>query len=464
MERTEWTAGNGGTVEVDWPGPARTVVLTVAVDGPAEITVLAGGADGTELYRGKGAWSVLLPPERQEELRRITVRGAHRWQLRLHDPAVAAGLTGPVTGAGPGVLVHRGGTAVVDVTHRSWAADLQLFRLVRHTAGGGREVLATSEQSGSLSWSVERTLLLEGPQVLVVEQGEDWSLTGRPADLPPSTEVVRYGIGDRREAFAWPGGTRPALLEVEAAAEPDGSSVWLELTTHGGRWLDDMSVDPRHGVQRLLLRAEPARRARGPFGVEVSGARGGWRLELLPIEEARELADRVEGAGNDVLVHTGPPAVLRVRALGDEEPSARVEAGGRWISTDHGGPGEWAGAMPIGGPPLDGEPEQVRVRSRDRWRLEVVPLAEVPVFGRGLVGQGAAVFRWTGPPGRLTVRTGRWRGGEAEASVLDERLEPLGVTATSGRRRHEPVELPSGCLVAVHTWGGGNHRWRLVVR
>ncbi|MFD8316092.1 hypothetical protein [Kitasatospora purpeofusca] len=52
-------------MEVDYPVPARTVVLTVAVDGPAEITVLAGGADGTELYRGKGAWSVLAPPERR---------------------------------------------------------------------------------------------------------------------------------------------------------------------------------------------------------------------------------------------------------------------------------------------------------------------------------------------------------------------------------------------------------------
>nr|BEK67649.1 hypothetical protein KPHV_48760 [Kitasatospora purpeofusca] len=451
-------------MEVDYPVPARTVVLTVAVDGPAEITVLAGGADGTELYRGKGAWSALAPPERQEELRRITVRGASRWQLRLHDPAEAAGPTGPVTGAGPGVFVHRGGTAVVDVTHRSWAADLQLFRLVRHTAAGGREVLATSEWSGNLSWSVERTLLLEGPQVLVVEQGEEWSLTGRPADLPPSTETLRYGIGDRREVFAWPDGTRPALLEFETGAEPDGSSVQLELTTHGGRRLDDVFVDPRHGVQRLLLWAEPDRRARGPFRVEVSGARGGWRLELLPVEEARELADGVEGAGNDVLVHTGPPAVLRVRALGAEEPSARVEVGGRWISTDHGGPGEWAGAMPIGGPPLDGEPEQVRVRSHDRWRLEVVPLAEVPVFDRGLAGRGAAVFRWTGPPGRLTVRTGRWRGGHAEVSVLDERLEPLGTATTFGRRRHEPVELPSGCLVAVHTWGVGDRRWRLVVR
>ncbi|WP_405005754.1 hypothetical protein OHV13_17585 [Kitasatospora purpeofusca] len=166
-----------------------------------------------------------------------------------------------------------------------------------------------------------------------------------------------------------------------AAARSGGSGLRLHGT----------SVHTRNGVQRLLLWADPARRARGPFRVDVSGA------------------------------------------------------------------------MPIGGPPLPGEPEQVRVRSHSRWRLEVVPLAEVPVFDRRLAGRGAEVVRWTGPPGRLTARTGRWRGGHVEASVLDERLEPLGVATTFGRRRHEPVELPPGCLVAVQTWGG-NRRWRLVVR
>ncbi|WP_405005753.1 hypothetical protein OHV13_17580 [Kitasatospora purpeofusca] len=55
-ERTEWPARDGQTVEVDCPSPARTVVLTVTVDG----------------------------------LEEITVHGVHRWQLRLHDPAAAA--------------------------------------------------------------------------------------------------------------------------------------------------------------------------------------------------------------------------------------------------------------------------------------------------------------------------------------------------------------------------------------
>ncbi|MFJ4092391.1 hypothetical protein ACIPYS_12495 [Kitasatospora sp. NPDC089913] len=456
-ERTEWTARDGRTVEVDYPAPARTVVLTVTADRQAEITVLAGGADGTELYRGKGAWTVLVPPERQRELRRITVEGVKGWQLRLHDPAAAAELTGEVTGTGPRVLLHPGGTAVVDVTHWSSARDIRVFRLVRPTADGDREVLATSERAGHRYRSDNWTLLLEGRQLLVVEQGEDWSLTVRPADLPPSTETVRYGIGDRREVFAWPEGTGPALLEVDTA---DGVLVGLE--DHGGRRLDFVHVMATNGVQRLLVRADPARRALGPFRCEVSRGRGGWRVELRPVGDVRELVGRADGTGHDVLAYTGPPAVLRAWSLADEDSSVAVEVGGRRIATRY-GPEEWAGAMPVGGPPEPGEPEQVRVAGRGRWRLEVVPLAEVPAFDRRLVGRGAEVVRWAGPPGRLTVRTARRHGGIVEATVLDEQLNPLGVTSTSGRRRHEPVELPSGRLVAVRTWGGDS-RWRLVVR
>ncbi|WP_159394085.1 hypothetical protein [Streptomyces sp. NRRL S-495] len=457
-ERTEWTARGGRTVEVDYPAPARTVVLTVTVDRLEEITVLAGGADGTELHRGKGAWSVLVPPARQEELRRITVTGPRRWQLRLHDPAEAAELTGRVTGSGPRVLVHPGGTVLVDVTHRSSANDAQLFRLVRPTADGDREVLATGDRVGKLYRSDNWTLLLEGPQLLVVEQGEEWSLTGRPADLPPSTETVRHGIGDRREVFAWPDGTGPALLEVETA---DG--VLLGLEDHAGRSLAFVHAMAKNGVQRVLVRADPDRRALGPFRAEVTRGRRAWRLELLPVEDARELVGRADGTGHDVLAYTGPPAVLRAWSLADKASSVTVEAGGRRIATRYGSPEEWGGAIPVGGPPEPGEPEQVRVESSGRWRLEVVPLAAVPVFDGRLSGLGAEVVRWAGPPGRLTVRTGRWHGGLAEATVLDERLNPLGATSTFGRRRHVPVELPSGCLVAVQTWGLKG-RWRLAVR
>ncbi|MFJ4666819.1 hypothetical protein [Kitasatospora purpeofusca] len=457
-ERTERVARGGRTVEVDYPAPARTVVLTVTVDGLEEITVLAGGADGTELHRGKGAWSVLVPPARQDELRRITVTGPRRWQLRLHDPAEAAELTGRVTGVGPRVLVHPGGTVLVDVTHRSSTNDAQLFRLVRPTADGGREVLATGDRVGKLYRSDSWTLLLEGRQLLVVEQGEDWSLTGRPADLPPSTETVRHGIGDRREMFAWPDGAGPALLEVETE---DG--VLLGLEDHAGGRLAFVHVMARNGVQRLLVPADPARRALGPFRGEVIRSRRRWRLELLPVEDARELTGRADGTGHDVLAYTGPPAVLRAWSLADKASSVTVEAGGRRIATGYGSPGEWGGAMPVGGPPEPGEPEQVRVESGGRWRLEVVPLAAVPVFDRRLAGRGAEVVRWAGPPGRLTVRTGRWHRGLAEATVLDERLNALGATSTFGRRRHEPVELPSGSLVAVRTWGLED-RWRLVVR
>ncbi|MFJ8433482.1 hypothetical protein ACIQ9P_19495 [Kitasatospora sp. NPDC094019] len=457
-ERTEWTARGGQTVEVDYPGPARTVVLTVTADGPAEITVRAGGADGTELYRGKGGWSVLVPPERQRELRRITAAGVKRWQLRLHDPAAAAELTGEVTGTGPRVLVHPGGTAAVDVTHRSSARDVQLFRLVRPTADGDREVLATNEHFGRDDRSRNWTLVLEGPQVLVVEQGESWSLTGRPADLPPSTETVRYGVGDRREVFAWPDGKGSVLLEVEAV---DG--VLLGLEDHAGRTLQFVHARAENGVQRLLVWADPARRALGPFRGEVLRSRRGWRLELLPVEDARELVGRVDGTGHDVLAYTGPPAVLRAWSLTDAASSVKVEAGAWRIATGYGGPQEWGGAMPVGGPSEPDEPEQVRVESGGRWRLEVVPLAALPTFDRRLVGRGADVVRWAGPPGRLTVRTTRRRGGLVEATVLDERLNPLGVTSTYGRRRHEPVELPHGRPVAVRTWGH-DVRWRLVVR
>ncbi|WP_328955587.1 hypothetical protein [Kitasatospora purpeofusca] len=185
-------------------------------------------------------------------------------------------------------------------------------------------------------------------------------------------------------------------------------------------------------------------------------------------ERRRQAADP-DGDGDlqrhDVLACTGPPPVLRAWSLADKASSVTVEAGGRRIATGYGGPDEWGGAMPVGGPPDPDEPEQVRVESHGRWRLEVVPLAAVPVFDGRLAGLGAEVVRWAGPPGRLTVRTGRWHGGLAEATVLDERLNPLGATSTFGRRRHEPVELPPGCLVAVQiqTWGPKG-RWRLVVR
>ncbi|MDY0812175.1 hypothetical protein [Kitasatospora purpeofusca] len=467
-EPAEWTGRDGRTVEVDYPSPARTVVLTVTVDGLSAITVRAGGADGTELYRGKGAWSVLVPPARQEELRRITVHGVHRWQLRLHDPA-EVGSVGSVTGDGPRVLVHPGGTAVVDVTHYSSAEDIQLFRLVRHTAAGGREVLATGERFGRLYRSNDWTLLLEGPQVLVVEQGESWSLTGRPADLPPSTETVRYGIGDRREVFEWPDGTRPALLEVGTAEEPEWGSVRLELTDHGGRGLDHgyVYVSTRDGVQRLLLQTEPARRALGPLRVDVSGARGSWRLELLPIEEARELADRADGVGNDVLAYTGPPAVLRVWTLAERSLYVTIESGGRRIRASRSRPGEWCGAVPIGGPAGPHGPAPIGVDGSGRWRLEVVPLAVVPAFARKLTGLGCEVVRWTGAPGRLTVATGRRNRGGVTATVLDERLKPLGSTgARPGLFRSlggEPVALRPGDLVAV-SCDFGEASWRLTVR
>ncbi|MFB7383557.1 hypothetical protein ACFC26_22590 [Kitasatospora purpeofusca] len=463
-ERTEWAARDGKTVEVDYPVPARTVVLTVAVDGLEEITVLAGGADGTELHRGKGAWSVLVPPERQKGLRRITVRGVYLWQLRLHDPAEAAEPTGRAAGDGPRVLVHPGGTAVVDVEHYTSADDKQLFRLVRHTAAGGREVLATSERYGRLNRSNDWTLLLEGPQVLVVEQGERWSVTGRPADMPPpSTETVRYGVGDRDEKFEWPDWTRPALLEVETAEEPNWRSVRLDLRDLIGRSLDHGSVhvSTRHGVQRLLLQAEPGQAVIGPIRVGVSGARARWRLELLPIEEARELADRADGVGIDVLAYTGPPAVLRVWMLAESWSYLTVRSGDRRIRVSRSRPQEWCGAMPIGGPAGPQGPTPIGVDGTDRWRLEVVPLAVVPAFDRKLAGQGCEVVRWTGAPGRLTVATGG--GNRVTATVLDERLKPLGTATTYGRRRHEPVELPSGSLVAVET-GGVDQRWRLVVR
>ncbi|MFE6744854.1 hypothetical protein ACFVGM_03295 [Kitasatospora purpeofusca] len=459
-ERTEWTARNGKTVEVDYPDPARTVVLTVAVDGLEEITVLAGGPDGTELHRGKGAWSLLVPPDRQEELRRITVRGAYWWQLRLHDPAVARP-NASTAGTGPQVLKYSGGTVVVDVEHHSSADDVQLFRLVRHTAAGGREVLATSERSGRPNRSDDWTLLLEGPQLLVVEQGERWSVTARPVDLPPpSTETVRYGVGHRREEFAWPDVARPALLEVGTSEEPDWRSVRLELRDLIGRSLDQGSVhvSTHHGVQRLLLQAAPGQVVIGPLRVDVSGARGTWRLELLPIEEARELADRADGAGIDVLAWTGPPAVLRVWSFTEGWSHLTVRSGERRIRASRSGFQEWCGAMPIGGP---AGPVPIGVNGTDRWRLEVVPLAVVPAFDRKLAGRGCEVVRWTGAPGRLTVETER--GTRVTATVLDERLKALGVATTYGRRRHEPVELLPGSLVAVET-GDVDQRWRLVVR
>ncbi|MEV0192665.1 hypothetical protein AB0I39_29565 [Kitasatospora purpeofusca] len=460
-ERTEWTARNGKTVEVDYPVPARTVVLTVAVDGLEEITVLAGGPDGTGLHRGKGAWSVLVPPDRQEELRRITVVAQGTWRLRLLDPAEATALVDEVVGHGSQLLAFTGGTEVAEFEQGAADQDARLFRLVRLTEDGGREVLATNERSYGLAGRTDHTVLLEGRRLLVVEQGGAWSVIMRPAALPPSTKKVRHGIGDGREVFVRPDRGRPALLEIEPAQWSRTGSFRLGLADHDGQEFDDHRIWLINGRQRVLLWGGRRDASLGSVTVRTEDCHTDWRQTLLPLKAARELAGRVDGQGYEVLRRSGPPALLRVRQTGRDAGFLSVRAGGVRVSAGDGR--EFCGTVPVGFPEAD-RPELVEVQSSGRWRLETVPPTAAPAFDREVSGVGCAVVRWTGGEGRLTARSA---GDQSiSAVVLDDRLNRLGRTVGHGSRfdrsSDEPARLQPGCLVAVED--GFHAGWRLAVR
>ncbi|MFF8772654.1 hypothetical protein [Kitasatospora sp. NPDC015120] len=452
--------GSGrGEVELEFPDPARVVLLTLEAGTPHWPVVLRGqGEEGSPQrpeVSGHGRVAVLLPPERQRSMRRVTVGTSVSWTLRLHDPDGTVELGTGAAGSGPRILEHRGGTARVVVTQSDDAAGA--LRVLHYPEGpGGPPVVAADTGGTTLSTLVRNGFLLDGPQFVVVEYGEDWSFAVEPADLPPSAPLVRHGFGNATEFFDRPSPGRPAVLEMTLESGRCGISV---LGEDGGR-LARHSVNAALGPVPIPLWGGRKDAALGRLGLRVEDGDSAWRMTLRPDRPERRLVGRAEGAGDELLRYEGPPAVLSVRHPPGADGRLALDAPDGRVSGPH--RGERCGSLLVGAAP---HPEVIAVTAAGGWALEVTLPEEARPFSDRLTGCGSEVVRWTGGRARLTVRNRprhrrlRWPGSALGAAVWSPDGPRDAAAAHPDPPRRDAVLFP-GCLVLVHD--PHHSGWRLV--
>ncbi|MFB7470052.1 hypothetical protein [Kitasatospora sp. NPDC056184] len=448
-------------MELEFPDPARVVLLT-AETAPGKWINLRERDGATEpghpTFYGHGRTTVLLSPERQRAMRRITVDASQHWTLTVHGPGDTVELRTGATGSGPRLLEYRGGAARAVVTQTRDEAGA--LRVVHYPDGpDAPPVVVADTFDFVLSTTNRNGFALDGPQFVVVEHGRDWSFTVEPADLPSSTALVRNGFGNSAELFDRPDPGRPAVLEMTLAA----GTCRVEVLSEDGRFLASHRVYTDERPVSVPLWGGRKDAALGRLGLHVKDCDSAWRMTLRPDRPERLLIDRAEGSGRALLCYEGPPAVLQVRHPAEERRWLAVEAPGGRVAGHH-AEEEWCGSLLIGAAPY---PEVISVNAMGGWTLEVTPFDGVRTVSDRLTGHGSEVVRWTGDRARLAVRGRRRfrhlgrRGRRLTASLWSADGPRDAATAYPGDPARDLEPVP-GCLLLVHDpYHAG---WRLTAR
>ncbi|MFJ4091525.1 hypothetical protein ACIPYS_08070 [Kitasatospora sp. NPDC089913] len=384
-------------VELDLPDPARPVLVTVETEVTARIGLRAAGpgpAGRHDATEGRGHAALLLSPERQRAVRRVTVDSTARWTLRIHAPDSVDEFTAHTRGSGPRILEHRRGTA------RAAASQIEdtsgILRVVRYPDGpDGPPTVVVDELRSAVGGTPWAGFVLDRPQFVVVECGSFWFLDIAPTDGLASTPLVRHGFDRTTEYFDRPHPGEPAVLELVA----EFGSCHMTVIDGTGRELGRHWVSADAAPVLVPLWAGPEDAALDRLGVRVEYGRAAWRLVLRPDEPSRSLTGPTEGSGDELLRYDGPPAVLHVRLPTGQRRPLTVETGYGAVRSRRGQ--ERCGALLVG---AAGHPEVVTVRAEGGWLLEPAPLDGLRAFDERLTGRGSEVVRWTGTRDRLVVR------------------------------------------------------------
>lgn len=128
----------------------------------------------------------------------------------------------------------------------------------------------------------------------------------RAAEGVPAPRVYT-GQGEKEFTIAKPGGPGPALLAVSApeggffmGVDASGTET-LSIGNPTGAFTSVEAIDLEPGVETTSI---------------TSMAAGQWSVAVRPLAAARQFADATSGAGNDVLLYTGPSGMSIVTGEG----------------------------------------------------------------------------------------------------------------------------------------------------
>jgi tellurite resistance protein TerA len=397
-------------------------------------------------FRGRGLATV--PADRRLRLR---VQFHGDWEIAVRPLSAARALrTGEeATGSGPEVLRYDGPAA--DLRARfDGGRNSELFCVHSHEPDRLNDLYDYKLLVNELGRVDKTAPLPRGPLLVTVTNGEgDWRLQATPIPVRDSSAAPADGVykgrRDTTVTLVNPRPGHPALLEYEIDNADDRGHEVVLLDEYGdsdGEWMNGS----RHGERgsHVMFAAGQAQRT-----LQIRRA-GKWRLRLLPIEEAPLLKGPVEGTGSALLRYQGPPTLLRLGRTTEEAGYLVAHAlnhprGQRTLIADTD-----TRRRPVVGP-VWVDPEGscfVRVQAGDGvgWRVEPVPLDEVPVIGGGtkrVTGRGFGVVRHTGPETEmLLTHDYDMLSDLIHLFELDENLFPVRHIGRS-RGRHR---LPNGFL------------------
>lgn len=179
-----------------------------------------------------------------------------------------------------------------------------------------------------------------------------------PTPTTPPEPIVLEGQGDSIvDVNKWEG---PALVRVEGNAE----SRHFAVLTHGGDYPDAIvnTTDVYRGVR--LIDFEDSLTSR----FEVN-AEGGWRIEVLPLSEARVLVvpGMISGEGDEVLILDGVADLATIRGNEAERHFAVMTHGDRFPDAIVNTTDPYEGTVIVGS-----ETTVLEVLAVGGWTIEVV--------------------------------------------------------------------------------------------
>ncbi|MFC9324023.1 hypothetical protein [Kitasatospora sp. NPDC057015] len=461
-----FSRGKGqGRARLEFPKPERAVLLDVRKQRGALMdlfTVRPTGRRGHFVGRFEAEDSaalVLLPRDRQGRHQKLWVETEGHWSLRVREIPTARTFTHEVGGTGPEVLDYRGPAGWATITHR---ATRERFVLAAHPKGPDRDrvVLKSvphlleglgpvpgTDTGAEPTW--QYVVPLDGPTLLAVEQGQDWSISVTPVDAPDPRSPVRRWVGTATTLFERPSADGPVLLDFHYEGRGRQLAPSLEVLDDDGlrrEYHPGLGFSPDH---RFLLGADERTAGLRSLRIRVDGPDREWELRLTDVEHARPLRWAAAGNGAEVLRYEGPPAVLSVAHVG-EHNVAEVTG---W------GPGRYDWRLKTGtfGRSCHGAligagtaPELIRVLAWGQWRLQVTPLDSVRAFALRRESSGSTLVRWSGPAADLRLIHLAGHPMPITVDVLSEELRSVGrLTAEPPAAPADGIPVRPGALLAL---------------